>query len=55
MANLSPLKLVIGGSREGADYRFIGDTDSLGNSRSSYRDDLMGSRLMEKRPVSYRS
>jgi hypothetical protein len=29
MANLSPLKLVVGGSREGRDYRFIGDADSL--------------------------
>jgi hypothetical protein len=29
MENLSPLKLVIGGSREGRDYRFIGDADSL--------------------------
>ena len=29
MTNLSPLKLVIGGSREGRDYRFIGDADSL--------------------------
>jgi hypothetical protein len=29
MTNLSPLKLVIGGSREGREYRFIGDADSL--------------------------
>jgi hypothetical protein len=29
MANPITLKLVIGGSREGRDYRFIGDAESL--------------------------
>jgi hypothetical protein len=29
MAHLSLLKLVVGGSREGRDYKFIGDEDSL--------------------------